>query len=391
MIGPTSTFYNPDEASLQQRSGHEYQQWLDTYGAQPQQTQQIEYQPYSHGPPPQPEIQNPYDYIQGQYSSSSSLSQYAGSTTGTVTQAPVNDPTYFQTTDIYSPQYRADLLTTTNTSTSSGSSPEQGHLYHTSTPESTHHSYSNTPDPVYQQQQQQQQQQQERQQQQRQQQQQPQPQQQQQPQPQPQPHQRQQQQHSRPFPVPPQRPQAPRPTQQKPVQPPQFQQAQPLTFLRHRSQISQSSTAVPQAPSRNAEATYPSKNPVTAAVPTFSPLQYTPPVSQVPQASGSEPGPSQTQPAPAKRTNVIMKSPSQVPPSASTVKGATPERVGVKRKRVKKNESPEWSGFQSRGDLSDSESDDDDGSGLGMSGGIGVGLSGLGVIGRGKREKGSRL
>ena len=63
----------------------------------------------------------------------------------------------------------------------------------------------------------------------------------------------------------------------------------------------------------------------------------------------------------------------------------------MKRKRARKNESPEWSGFQSRGDQSDSESDDDDGSGLGMSGGIGVGLSGLGVIGRGKREKGSRL
>jgi hypothetical protein len=126
-------------------------------------------------------------------------------------------------------------------------------------------------------------------------------------------------------------------------------------------------------------------------VPTFSPLQYTPPV---PQASGSQSGPSQSQPAPvgpAKRTNVTTEPPSQAPASASTVKGATPERVGVKRKRPKKNESPEWSGFQSRGYPSDSESDDDDGSGLGMSGGIGVGLSGLGVIGRGKREKGSRL
>jgi len=94
---------------------------------------------------------------------------------------------------------------------------------------------------------------------------------------------------------------------------------------------------------------------------------------------------------PAKRIDVITEPPSQAPASASTIKGATPERVGVKRKRAKKNESPEWSGFHSRGDQSDSESDDDDGSGLGMSGGIGVGLSGLGVIGRGKREKGSRL
>lgn len=78
-------------------------------------------------------------------------------------------------------------------------------------------------------------------------------------------------------------------------------------------------------------------------------------------------------------------------PPAPTFKVSTSEKVGTKRKRARKNESPEWSGFQSRGDASDSESDDDDGSGLGMSGGIGVGLSGLGVVGRGKREKRSRL
>ena len=126
-------------------------------------------------------------------------------------------------------------------------------------------------------------------------------------------------------------------------------------------------------------------------MPTFSPFQYTPPIAQ---AGGSKSGPSQTQPArvaPPKRTNVATEPASQASAPAPAVKVPTPARVGVKRKRAKKNEIPEWSGFQSRDDPSDSESDSDDGSGLGMSGGIGVGLSGLGVIGRGKRDKGSRL
>ncbi|KIM44250.1 hypothetical protein M413DRAFT_25682 [Hebeloma cylindrosporum] len=380
MIGPTSTFYNPDDAALQHRSGHEYQQWLDTYGAQPQQAQQIDFQPYSRAAaPPQQEIQNPYDFMQGQYPSSSSLSQYAGSTTGTVTQATVNDSSYFQTTDMYPTAYHADLITATSTSTSSGRP-----YIHIPTP--LNPCINNKQQQQRQQQQQQQQQQQEQQQQQQQQQHQ-----QQQRRPQhPQQLQQQQPQHNRPFPAPQRRPQAPRPAREKPPQPPQFQQAPPLTFLTQRSQVPQTSTAIPQAPSRNVEATYPSKNPVTAAVPTFSPFQYTPP-----QAGGSKPGPSQTQPAPSvappKRTNVTTEPASQPSAPAPAAKLPTPERVSAKRKRAKKNESPEWSGFQSRGDASDSESDDDDGSGLGMSGGIGVGLSGLGVIGRGKREKGSRL
>ena len=97
MIGPTPAFYNPEDTSLQQGLDHgQYQQWIEGYGPQQQQNQQTQhhypqqmvYDTSYHGSLDVP-IPLSYQFTQPQYQSSSSLSQYDGSTTGTVTQSNV--------------------------------------------------------------------------------------------------------------------------------------------------------------------------------------------------------------------------------------------------------------------------------------------------------------
>lgn len=96
MIGPAPTFYNAEDTSLQQGLDSHYQQWIESYD--PQQHNQQGHQHYSqqmvynnsyhggslHAPIPQTNLS--FDFTRPQYESSSSLSQYDGSTTGTVTQ-----------------------------------------------------------------------------------------------------------------------------------------------------------------------------------------------------------------------------------------------------------------------------------------------------------------
>jgi hypothetical protein len=97
-------------------------------------------------------------------------------------------------------------------------------------------------------------------------------------------------------------------------------------------------------------------------------------------------GPSQ--PKPPSATNTPLKratAPSAAEENANTSPG---NKTNAKRKRFKKNDSPQEGSYGG----GDSESDsDDDLDGLGMSGRIEVGLGGLGVVGKGKKDKGSRL
>lgn len=371
MIPPTSSYYNPDDIHQNESQG-QYQQWLDSFnGGQQQQPQQDEYsssyrRPAVPAPISQQSGQNAFNFMQGQYASGS-MNQYAASTSDTITQGAVSGPSTYQnqTSDIYSAFY-PEILSMTNNSTAS--SPENPHSYHTSTPESTLHSYSNTPDPVYQQQQFNQ-------------------------------HQQQ----------PAQLPSGQ--IEQKANQSSQFllpQTARYLPSQRNRSEFgtpasnsNASSHASSLSPPPNvwaSESVYPTKKPSTSSAgrqPQQSKIRGN-------RASAGKAGPSQINAltaAGAKRPDASAKpaSPPRPSGSASGAAAATTVAAGAKRKRVKKDDNPEWSNNQgtgyAAGDASESESDDDDdGSGLGMSGAIGVGLGGLGVVGRGgKREGRSRL
>jgi hypothetical protein len=394
----TPSFYNSDDPSVQQQreSQRQYQQWIeDNYNGQ-QPAQQVAFQQsYRSAPLPaafeqDAQVQNPYAIMQEQYMhSSSSMSQYGGSTSATITQSAIGgldgindtDPYRAHADDIYSTFY-SNLLSVSN---SPASTPGGGTSYHTSTSETMGSSHTNTPDPVYQQQLQNQ-------------------------------HQlQQQQQHQQPrqtserF-VPQAIHQAPvyaasQVQQQKPNNPTlqdssRYTRALPARYIPPRNQAnpgpvpqqpfqpnpteSRPSTLSPPAKTWNNEV-YQSQNPKSA---TMAVHQFVPPTTS---NRVNPAGPSKSKPM----TTAPLKRPTNAePPPAPNASSSQPEKAGVKRKRVKKNESPEVSGFGGEGDFdSDSDDDDDDDeTGLGMSGRMTVGLGGLGVpTGRGKREKGSRL
>ncbi|KAF9483715.1 hypothetical protein BDN70DRAFT_891600 [Pholiota conissans] len=377
----TPSFYNPEDPTIQQQreNQRQYQQWIeDNYTGQ-QPSQQVPYQ-QSYRPVPitstfnqDAQGQNPYAIMQEQYMPpSSSMSQYGGSTSGTVTQCAldgITDSTTYHTHsgDVYS--FYPNLLPVTN---SPVSTPGGGTSYHTSTPESMTNSHTNTPEPIYQQQQQH----------------------------------RQQQHHQQP----PQQQQAPaerfaqqanhqapifvnRQVQQKPSNPalqgPRYAaHGLPARYIPPRNQPEpapqqsfqpnptepRASTLSPAAKNWSNEG-YQSQNPKSGSLPVH---QFVPPPSN--QAGPSRPKP--TTAAPPKKPTATESTPNGSP---------SQDKGGVKRKRAKKNESPDVSAFGG-GEDSDTDSDDDDETGLGMSGRMTVGLGGLGVpAGRGKRNKGARL
>ncbi|KAF8151774.1 hypothetical protein B0H34DRAFT_801454 [Crassisporium funariophilum] len=395
MIGPTSTFYNPEDTSSQQQqdSHAQYQQWLDAFGTQQQQGEQQQQQQMLFDPayqrdarqvPAQQQMQIPYDYLQGHYTSSSSISQYGGSASGTVTQSnvggphPVSDTTTYatQTGDMY-PSYYPGLMPIPPSS--SGSTPEHTQTYHNLTPESTLHSYTTTPDPTHQQQRAQanflHQAHQAR------------------PQ-QPSQHQHPIRQHQQ-IPT-------------KPSEPPQFQQTHAQRFVSQPNQIEQRSQAShSNPPSNHSSSLSPPSIPWSTEV-VYSTAK---PAANVPaqpfKVPSTNPVANRAAPPQGKAvTTTPLKRPSPIavsnqrisPPAPSSSSAAAPERSsGNKRKRVKKNEVQEWSntsagGYAGGDGPSDTDSEDDDGSQFGMGGGISVGMRGLGVVNRGgRRDKGSRL
>lgn len=153
MIGPPSTFYNPEDNSQQLRDSHaqQYQQWIEMFGNQQrgattaydalQQQQHHQHRGY------QPMPQTQFNFVAGQYTPPHSLSAYAESASGgTVTQSNVGAPSddYDNSREGYQPYY--DLLAATAGASSSSVSPQSYHPRAMS--EST---YTETPSSAYQQ------------------------------------------------------------------------------------------------------------------------------------------------------------------------------------------------------------------------------------------------
>ena len=335
MIGPTSTFYNPEDTSLQQSLDHgQYQQWIDGYGPQQQQNQQTQHHysqqmvyDTSYGSLHVP-IPLSYHFAQPQYQSSSSLSQYDGSTTGTVTQSNVghnHDNSYQgQSNDLYYPEIMAMKQ-------SAASTPER-------IPEVVNHSHS-TPSNQG---------------------------------PQQNPSQQSRQQQAR-------------------RKPPRAQQNHAHRFLAHPS--SSEYTSSNPSSSHSSSLTPPSivwtepgySNPKSienanhrgqssVRVPSSNSGSSRPPTTQ------NTPGTNSPNPYPTT-SGVLGSSPRTSPPRTND-SAFVPEKTGHKRKRQKKNEPAQLSGGGS-----DSDSEEDEG----MAGGISVGMGGLGVVGKGTGTKGSRL
>ncbi|KAF8907043.1 hypothetical protein CPB84DRAFT_1744830 [Gymnopilus junonius] len=366
MIGPTSTFYNPDEHSIQ-RGDNQYQQWLDSYSNQQQaQGQQLEFSSVyrrdtnpGNGLVSQRSSQSPYSFMQGQYTSSSSMNQYPGSSVGTVVQSsvatlsPVIDASSYQTQtgDLYSTYY-TDFPSVDGSS--SGSTPGHGHGYHISTPESTLHSYTNSPDPVFEQQRQQ-----------------------------------QQTAFSQTHRQEPQNPSGA-------VQSSQFLQPSSTGYLplpEHGSQPTHSNSPPAQPSPLNTWMTEQVFSNSTSNASGYQPQQqqYKAPAGRSKTRSSH---PNKVTTTPLNRSTSSGGPSAQVSPRASGSASASAQ-AGVKRKRAKRNDSPEHpsQGRAQAEGASDSESDsDDDDSGLAMTGAIGVGLGGLGVVRKGgKRDGRSRL
>ena len=160
MIGPPSTFYNPEDISQQLRDSHaqQYQQWIEMFGDQQRGTttafdalqQQQQHHHHHRGYHPMPQTQ--FNFVAGQYTPPHSLSAYAESASGgTVTQSNVGAPLddYDDSERMgegYQPYY--DLLAATAGPSSSSVSPQSYHprAMH----ESTVHSYTETPSLAYQ-------------------------------------------------------------------------------------------------------------------------------------------------------------------------------------------------------------------------------------------------
>lgn len=152
MIGPTSSFYSPDDSA----QAH-YQQWLDAIESQsqhavPQMPMSSSYGPESlHGPRPH---QNPnssiFDFPQGHYPTTRAIDQYIASSADSIVQSnisnlnPVSGSAAYQNQDvIFQPFF--DLRSITASSTSP---PDQGQAYNTPTSDSTLQSFS-TPERTY--------------------------------------------------------------------------------------------------------------------------------------------------------------------------------------------------------------------------------------------------
>lgn len=158
MIGPPSTFYNPEDISQQLRDSHaqQYQQWIEMFDNQQRGTttaydalQQQHHHHHHRGYHPQTQ----FNFVAGQYTPPHSLSAYAESASGgTVTQSNVGAPSddYDNSQRMgegYQPYY--DLLAATAGPSSSSVSPQSYHPRAMS--ESTVHSYTETPSSAYQQ------------------------------------------------------------------------------------------------------------------------------------------------------------------------------------------------------------------------------------------------
>src|SRR6266545_1823647 len=172
MIGPASSFYTAEDGAIGVVDTHtQYQQWLGAYATQ-QQQHQTQHQQSASVPQitmhtsygsssvqaPRPHQPTVFHFSQAQYPSTSAMGQYIGSSVNpgnpTAVQPDIGLETVGATSypthaDIFPPFY-PDLHSVTG---SSSSSPDQGaHSYHTSTPDSTVHTYSNVSDLGYQQQ-----------------------------------------------------------------------------------------------------------------------------------------------------------------------------------------------------------------------------------------------
>ena len=338
MIGPTSTFYNPEDTSLHQGLDHgQYQQWIDGYGPQQQQNQQTQhhysqqmvYDTSYHGSLHVP-IPLSYHFAQPQYQTSSSLSQYDGSTIGTVTQSNVGqnrDNSYQgQSNDLYYQEIMAMKQ-------SAASTPER-------IPEVVKHSHSIPSSQG----------------------------------PQQNPSQQSRQQQAR-------------------RKPPRAQQNHAHRFLAHPSSSeytssnpssSHSSSLNPPSIVWSTEPGYSNPESIENAnhrgqssfrVPSSNSGSSRPPTSQNTPSTTNSPNPYPT------TSGVLGSSPRTSPPRTND-STFVPEKTGHKRKRVKKTEPAQLSGGGS-----DSDSEEDEG----MAGGISVGMGGLGVVGKGTGTKGSRL
>lgn len=345
MIGPTSTFYNPEDTSLQQGLDHgQYQQWIEGYGPHQQQNQQIQhhypqqmvYDTSYHGGLHVP-VPLSYQFTQPQYESSSSLSQYDGSTTGTVTQSNVGqnrDNSYQGQSNVY-PQVYPEIMAMKQSATST---PER-------IPEVVSHLHSAPSSQGPQQNLTQQS--------------------------------RQQQ------------------VRRKPPRAPQAQQNHAHKFLAHPS--SSEFTSSNPSSSHSSSLTPPSI--VWSTEPGYSnpkPIENTShggqPSFRVPSSNSGS-----SKPPTSRNTPTTTNSPSSYPTTSGALGSSprtspprtndltfVPEKTGHKRKRAKKNEPAQLSGG---GGESDSDSEEDEG----MAGGISVGMGGLGVVGKGTGAKGSRL
>ena len=344
MIGPTSTFYNPEDTSIQQGLDHsQYQQWIDGYGPQQQQNQQIQhhypqqmvYDTSYHGGLHVP-IPLSYHLTQPQYESPSSLSQYDGSTTGTVTQSNVGqnrDDSYQGQSNVYSQVYPENMAMTHSAAPNPEGIPGVvGHSHPTPSSQGPQQNRS----------------------------------------------QQSRQQHIR----------------RKPPRASQTQQNHAHKFLAHPS--SSEFTSSNPSPSHSSSLTPPSI--VWSTEPGYSNPKPIENVNLGGQSSFRVPSSNSgsSRPPTSRNTPTTTNSPNPYP-AASGVLGSSPrtspprtndltvrEKTGHKRKRRKKNESAQLSGG---GGESDSDSEEDEG----IAGGISVGMGGLGVVGKGTVTKGSRL
>jgi len=376
MIGPTSTFYNPDDRQQQQSDEQaQYQQWLDSYSTGQQQSQHLGYSStFRREVEPQQAHQSAYNFIQGAFPSSAAGSQYDGSNAGTVTQAAIgslssstNDVSSYQTqtNDLYSSFY-PDPMSISN---SVVTTPEHN-SYSTPEPATQPQSYSVSPDPVYQ----------------------------------------QQMHHGKSYDQQQHQANSSRrivsnpslPAQSGQFLPPQvpgarYVQRNPSeqgnrTSSYANAPSSQSSSLSPPPNVWSNETNFPGKNTSASDQPShqFGVLDSQPAAGKA-ATSQSRPNASHL-----KRPNVnatVNARPNAGQPSGSAAIAATASstsQASLKRKRAKKNEiaetQPSHGGYADHDSDSDSYDDDDDGTGLGMTGGIGVGLGGLGVVGRGGRR-----
>ncbi|KAF9005134.1 hypothetical protein BDQ17DRAFT_1424280 [Cyathus striatus] len=326
MIASTS-YYDGDQGSQHERTNaQQYQQWVYT-------SQQSQEQPYRREPQSVSQMQqHQFTFSQGVYSNTGSYNQYPSpgthSNTGSMeygNEGPSYQP---QGNQVYG-SYYPEMLPVTGDTTNS--SPENsGPAYHTTTPESTLHSYSTTPDPAY-----------------------------------PTQHQQQSQY-----------------LQNPPLQPVQLQQprqhsSQPRS--QHYPNSTYSRDIKPNQPQSNTQSLASSQSPTSWTENTrYSSVNTTTPQNQ-PSSSGTsvtKPSPPTTRPTNLKRQ---LGAADFTPTAGASSAGG---KAAQKRKRRKNNEAQEWA-FEEERDSDDSDYEDQPG--------ISVGIGGLGVISEGSRGKGMRL